>query len=313
MARSKSSLQIRLEYYPVRALWYFLARIPFKTGASLMLGLLKLILFFMPKRRALVRANLQESFPHFSSAERARIMRESFRHVAMTIAFFPRIPRTNLRETKGLLAWDGLHYIDQALTRGKGVLLLTAHYGCWEILAPFLMTRYPGSACVGRPLDNPWLDRMVNEVRTSGGGQVIPKNQLTRDGLKVLKQNRLLGILVDQNFAPGGIFVDFFGRLAATTPILAILAKRSGAVVIPTRSRWDRDRLRLTFEAPLILSPNPNQEEAIAEDTAAMTQVIERWVREDPGQWFWLHNRWKRRPRAGDMIYRPTTGLRRSE
>jgi KDO2-lipid IV(A) lauroyltransferase len=111
-----------------------------------------------------------------------------------------------------------------------------------------------------------------------------------------MKQNGVLGILVDQNFAAEGVFVNFLGKLASTTPLVSILARRTGAIVLPVHNHWDGRHLRIIWEKPMPLSREADVKRAIQEDTQTMTDYVERWIREDPGQWLWMHNRWKRQP-----------------
>jgi KDO2-lipid IV(A) lauroyltransferase len=174
--------------------------------------------------------------------------------------------------------------------------------GCWEIMSSYVMHQGIDVAAVYRPLDNPKIDALVTHLRCSAGGFMIDRRKVIREGLRFLRANGLLGVLIDQNFAGGGVFVDFFGRLAATTPLVSILARRTGSVVLPMHNWWEGDVLHLKWDPPFELSRRPDTDAAIAEDTQRMTTVVEGWIREKPGQWLWLHNRWKRQPQPGERI-----------
>src|SRR4029077_1781674 len=137
---------------------------------------------------------------------------------------------------------------------------------------------------------------LVNRIRSVGTGLFIPKRDVLKQGIRILKKNGILGIITDQNFAPGGVFVPFLGRLAATTPIVPILARRTGAAIVPVHCEWQGRKTVIHVEPPIALSQNAHPEEAIAEDTLRISEVMERWIRRDPANWLWLHNRWKRQP-----------------
>ncbi|MFA5976361.1 MAG: lysophospholipid acyltransferase family protein [Elusimicrobiota bacterium] len=303
MARSKSSFQIGLEYYPVKAIFQLIAALPSCWAEVLCHRMLRLLLFFLRKRRSLVDGNIAASFPDLSLLERQHLLDNSLGYLAKGITVFVRIPRWKNLNPPWLIPHNP-HYLEEALARGQGVLCFTAHFGCWEMMANDVLKRFPHVAIAYRSLDNPRLDRLVADVRSSRGGFLIPRQHLLRQGIRLLKANGILGILIDQNYAPGGVFVDFFGRLAATVPVTSILARRTGATVLPVHNRWIGEELHIFWEAPFELSTQTDSRQAVAEDTAVMTQTVERWVREDPAQWLWLHNRWKRQPKEGEQIFR---------
>jgi KDO2-lipid IV(A) lauroyltransferase len=257
----------------------------------------------MSKRRRLVLEQVRDSFPDRTALEQESIFRKSIACLADGVAMFARINRMSDEELYGLVDIQGGEYIDAAFSRGHGVITFSAHYGCWELMAAFLTKRFPRLAMLVRPLDNPRLDAMVAGVRASRGGMVIDSRRVFKDGVRHIRANGFLGILVDQNFHKGGVFVDFLGRPAATSTLVPILARRTGCPVIPIHNFWRDGKLHIVSEPPMTLSSNPDSSQAIAEDTQRMTAIVERWVREDPTQWLWLHRRWKRRPLPGEQVY----------
>lgn len=300
VARSKSTFQIQLEYLPLRGLVAVLRIIPLVWSRWFFKTLLNIVLFFMPKRRALVRNNLALSFPELDTQSRRRIADESNDNFARGLSVFIHIPRLCRKGMDDIVETEGFHHIEEAFKKGKGMITFTAHYGCWEMMAIHVTRFYPLIAMVVRPLDNPRLDQWVTAIRSSGGGRVIPSRQIFKEGLSLLRKNGILGILIDQNFNRDGVFVDFFGRPASTTPVVSVLARRTGCAVLPMHNYWDGNKIRIVCEGPLPLSQNPDLNQALTEDTQQMTHIAEGWIRQDPGQWFWLHNRWKRQPQAGE-------------
>ncbi len=304
VARSKSPLQIRLEYYPLRGIFALLHHLPLAWGTHLSEAVLSLLLLFVPKRRRILRQNLALCFPERTPPQREAIAQEMLHTLARSVAVFSHQKDLLKAGADKLIETEGFEHLDAALKRGHGAITFTAHYGCWEIMAGYVCTLYPRIAMVTRPLDNPLLEELVSGVRASGGGGVFPSHDIFKQGLRLLRRNGILGILIDQNFYKGGVFVDFFGRPAATTSVVSLLARRTDCAVLPMHNRWEKDRLKIICEPPVALSTNADAEAAMMEDTQKMTKIVETWIREDPGQWLWLHNRWKRQPQAGEAVWR---------
>jgi Kdo2-lipid IVA lauroyltransferase/acyltransferase len=306
MARTKPNWLINLEYYPLRGLFSLLNALPEAPSEALSRALVRGVFALLPRRRKLMDDNLAASFPGMSAAERKRIARESLDNLARGIFMFPRMPRFGAKEWAAHMELQGLEHLEKALAGGKGALSFTAHFGCWEAIATYMPLRAPESSLVVRPLDNPKLDHLVSQVRACNGGRIVSKRNLYKEGIRTLRGNHWLGLLIDQNFSPGNLFVDFFGRPAATTSIVSVLARRTGAPVLPIHNEWDGEKMRIILEPPLALSQHPDPVRALAEDTQAMTRIIEGWIRKKPGQWLWMHNRWKRRPQPGEFVLPPS-------
>lgn len=296
MARRKNTLTLYAEYLPLRALLAFLGWLPLAGSKLFCRRLIHGILFFFGRRRRLVDLQMAFCFPAMSPQKRQEVAGHAFDTLGDGLATFAKIAQWGPEEMKKQVDILGFEHLDEALKKGKGAITFTAHYGCWELMATYVTRFYPKVAMVVRPLDNPKLDALVKSVRESSGGSVIDSKRVFTEGTALLRGNGILGTLVDQNFHKGGVFVDFFGRPAATNTLTAILARRTGCILLPMHNIWVGDRIRIICEPPLALSRNPNSKEAIWEDTQAMARIVERWVREDPASWLWLHNRWKRQP-----------------
>lgn len=303
MARHKSPLQINLEYAFVQGLFGLLRTLPLGWGITLCRGLLKVILGVQPRRRRILAENIATCFPEKTPAQRQAIAEESIDTVAKGVAYFPRLSDLFKEDVSSWLRMEGFEYPKEALKQGKGVILFTAHYGCWEAM-PLCFNRFLAqTSAVARPLDNPKLDELVTSVRSATGAKVVVQHQVIKQGLRNLRNNEILGFLIDQNFYKGGIFIDFFGRPASSTTIVSVLARRTGAAVIPVHTLWKGDKLHIIMEPQITLSENPDPEMAAAEDTQKMAKIMEGWIQKVPGQWLWLHNRWKRKPALGDYVY----------
>jgi KDO2-lipid IV(A) lauroyltransferase len=292
-----------LEYYPLRVCLALLQALPYAWSFFLSRSVILLILAVMPKRRRLIAEQVRLSFPDLSPSEQAAIVNNSVANLAKGMTVFARIPSMSWEKMKSMVEIEGFEHIEEAFKQKKGMITFTAHYGCWELMAIYVTHLYPEIAMVVRPLDNPLLDILVSKIRGSGGGGVIDSRKVLKEGIRLLRSNGILGVLIDQNFYKGGVFVNFFGRPAATNTLVPILARRTGCAVLPMHNVWDGDKIRIICEAPVPLSQNPDPATAIGEDTLKLTSYVERWIREDPGQWFWLHNRWKRQTLPDEPVF----------
>lgn len=248
----------------------------------------------LPGRRAVALENLARAFPERAAAELARIGRDSFRHLGMSFVescvFFFRPPARLLSR----VAVDGAHNMEAADALGRGMLLLTAHYGNWELLAAsHALTRFPLSV-VMRPLDSPAFDPILERFRLRSGVELITKRRALPDIVDALRRRRMVGILLDQNASRReGVFVPFFGVPASTSKGMALIALRTGAPVLPVFIRRQPDGRHVVQAGAPVPVPPDGDVEAF---TRAFNEAIEEAIRRAPEQWFWLHRRWKTRP-----------------
>lgn len=297
----------RLEYVGLALLLAVLRWLPRRWARAAGAGLGRLGYWFHRRWREVGRINLRLAFPERSQAERERILRASFRHLGWTLAEFARLPRYTARNIEEIIVCDGLEHYQQGAAGGKGVLFLTAHLGAWELSSFAHSLRGYPLAYVNRPLDNPWLDRLINRYRCLGGNVAIDRRHAARTILDRLRQRGDVGALMDQNVVEGdgNVFVDFFGVAASTTAGPARLALHSGAAVVPGFALWDQERgkYRLRFQPPLEVVRTGEAERDVAENTARFNQVIEETIRRYPEQWLWIHRRWSTRPPGEPPIY----------
>jgi len=214
--------------------------------------------------------------------------------------YFSRFGTRNRRNIGEWIEYEGFEHYLEAKSRGRGVLFATGHLGNWELsaFAHALMTE-PMNVVV-RPLDNPLLDNLVKGYRTGSGNKILDKQDFLRGILKALGNNEPVGILIDQNTLPeSGSFVDFFGIAACTGTTFAKLAHKTGAAVIPGYALWDgkKGKYVLRFDPVFEMSGD------VVGDTARLTKHFEGVIRREPGQWLWLHRRWKTRPEGEAGLY----------
>ncbi len=252
----------------------------------------------MRRYRDVARANLRRAYPEWPEAKVEATARESFRHLGtMLVEFFLRQPRITDAEVDAAVRFEGQAHYEAALARGKGVLLVTAHYGNWEMMGPRLHRAGYQVNAISRTADDPGIERMIESIRTRCGLRQIPREQAARQGLAALRRNEILAILLDQNTVSGGIFVPFFGYPASTAVGPAVFALKTGAALVPTFCIREADGTHTMRAWPPIYPESTGDRDAdIRQLTAEVTGVIEAQIRERPELWFWLHNRWKLQP-----------------
>jgi KDO2-lipid IV(A) lauroyltransferase len=250
--------------------------------------------------------NLAMVFPETTEAERGRILRGVFTSLGRQLAELCQFPKYTAENIDEVVAYDGLENYERAYAGGKGVLFLTAHFGGWELSAFAHSLHGHWLHVVMRPMDNEYLDRLLQHYRSMHGNKPVAKDDFVRGLLAAMKAGETVGILMDTNMTPPqGIFVDFFGIPACTASGLARIALRTDAAVVPGFTIWDAalGKYRLRFDPALQLIRTGHLEADIAANTQMFTKVIEDYVRKYPDQWLWVHRRWKTRPEGQPPLY----------
>ncbi len=245
--------------------------------------------------------NLRRAFPDWTEARARRVAHGVYKHFACVLLDLLWLSGRTRDEVRALVATEGVENIARARAAGRGYLFVCAHFGSWEVqgVAHPLDSGHP-IGVVARPLDNDRLDRRLVAVRRMTGNTVIYKQRALVQVMRSLRAGGGIAFLIDQNVSEDdGIFVDFFGRPAATTTVTAALAVKTGCALVPCYAVLEPDgRYRSVYEPPIEWTPSGDRERDIATLTQRMTKVLEGWIRERPEQWLWVHRRWKTQPRG---------------
>jgi KDO2-lipid IV(A) lauroyltransferase len=296
----------KLEY---AAAWPFikiLGAMPRPLSRAFAIGISQAVYLLHFRLRQVGMRNLAMVFPEKSEAERARILRGVFASLGRQLAELCQFPKYTPENIDEVVTYDGLENYERAYARRKGVLFLTAHFGGWELSAFAHSLHGHWLHIVMRPMDNQYLDRLLQNYRTMHGNKTVAKDDFVRGLLAAMKAGETVGILMDTNMTPPqGIFVDFFGIPACTASGLARIALRTDAAVVPGFTIWDPAlrKYRLRFDPALELIRSGDLEADIAANTQLFTRVIEEYVRKYPDQWLWVHRRWKTRPDGQAPLY----------
>ncbi len=284
----------RLEYFVVRLLIAMVRVTPDRLvrGCGVVIGLA----FYAADRthRRIAHQNLATAFPVRGAGERRAIARAAFTHFGRLLMELLKFSTLSPEQMAARVEFDGAERARAAYARGKGVVFVTGHFGYWELQALVHAARIEPVAVLGRSLDNPYLNRLLEQIRQRTGNTVIYRRGTFRRVLRTLQAGRGVAVLIDQHImSRDAIYVDFFEQPAATTSAVAALALRTGAVVVPVFALpAGAGRYRMVYEPP-VDPPRTASAEAIREFTQRCTAVLETYVRRYPELWLWMHRRWR--------------------
>lgn len=249
------------------------------------------------RHRRIVRRNLQFAYPDWSQDRIRQLSRRIFQNIGVTflemchMAFFSR------EDVLGKVRIRGEENLLNAANGTKGVIMITAHLGNWEMAAIFVCCYLQEPVVsVAKQLRPGVLDKCIQKYRSRFGNIILDKKGALPGMVRMLRQGKILGILIDQETRKSeGVKVDLFSKAAYTTPAAALLAQRYGYPVLPGFCIREADGgLTLVVEPPLSLQKTANSRADLQKNTQVMTDAIEKAIREYPEQWFWFHKRWKR-------------------
>ena len=292
----------RLEYLAVRAAASVVKPISMARARAWGAALGRLAYRLDSRHRKVALDNLAAAFPGRSQAEREAIARGVFEHFGSVVLELLKVATMTPGDLLALCETEGDEHCWKALEPQKGVICFTGHFGYWEVQAVASAAKFMPISVLARRLDNPHLHRMLEDIRGMTGNQVIYRHGAIRRILRELAANRAIAMLIDQHLQRDAIFVHFFNRPAATTSALAVLALRTGAVVLPVFAMpLPGGRYKLIYERP-VEPPREDSPDAIQEFTQRCSDVLEMYVRRHPELWLWMHRRWRddedRRARA---------------
>jgi KDO2-lipid IV(A) lauroyltransferase len=293
----------RLEYALVRLLLSVVRIMPDRLvrGCGTLLGLA----FYTLDRthRRIAQRNLAAAFPQRPVTERRAIARRAFVHFGRLMTELLKFATLSPSAMLARVEIDGEERARSAYAHGHGVVFFSGHFGFWELQALVHALRVEPVAVLGRALDNPFLNRLLEQIRQRTGNTVIYRKSTIRRIMRTLHAGRGVAVLIDQHImSPDAIYVDFFERPAATTPAIAALALRTGAPVVPVFALpLGGGRYRMIYEHP-VEPPNADAEGAVRDFTQRCTDVLEMYVRRHPDLWLWMHRRWRDEGRPGEAV-----------
>jgi KDO2-lipid IV(A) lauroyltransferase len=258
------------------------------------------------KHRHRALDNLRASFPNMPEKQIDAIAERSMQHfieLVMDVLYTTRL--IHLESWYNHVRLVNMADALRVLLRGQGAIVLTGHYGNWEILGYTLATLGFETYSVARPIDNPQIDAWLLGVRERRGQIILSKRGVTTTALDVLQKKGVLGFIADQNAGPKGMFVPFFGRLASTYKSIGLLAIEHNVPVVVGYARrrnglfsFDMGIQDIIYPEDWKNYPRDQYKDELHYLTSRYTKGIEDFVRDDPTQYLWIHRRWKTRPKG---------------
>lgn len=305
----KSIFQVKAEYYAFSVAMGTLSIMPrfAALAACRLLGRAAYHSLSGPRRTGV--RNLELAFPDMPDAERQRVIRGTFENLGRVVAEMSQLHKATPATFEKIVDFkidDESREVFARNREGRGVLLITGHFGNWEMMAAAFALLHKPQAFLARPLDNPLIDELTAAIRTRHGNRQIDKTHSAMTGIKILRGGGMLGILADVNAHPKeGVFVPFFGVDACTPSGAAMIALRSDALLLPTFCVWDAaaGRYKMIYGKAMEPVRTGDRKRDVVETTAAYTAEIERMIRMYPDQWMWIHKRWKTRRPGEAKIY----------
>ncbi len=285
-----------LVYFVVRVAICLVQAMRVETAARLARGMAWVFAQVLRIRATVVDDNLAHAFPHLSAPSRRALARRMWEHLFLLVVEVAQTPRkvreTNWRDFVSLRNSDTMVRL---LLSDRPTLIITAHFGNFEVAGYVLGILGFPTYTVARTLDNPYLDRFVNRFRSGTGARIVPKTGGYDQIVEVLGRGEAMAFLADQYAGEKGCWVEFFGRPASAHKAIALLALEHDApVAIAAASRLDRP-MRFEVDVPAWIDPRETGADVgtIRDLTQWYTSQLEEAIRRAPEQYWWLHRRWK--------------------
>ncbi|MBW2363611.1 MAG: lysophospholipid acyltransferase family protein [Deltaproteobacteria bacterium] len=256
----------------------------------------------------LVAGERKKTIRHLSMAlgdekslkEIKEIARKVFIHFGIAAVDMIRLPIYIKKDILDRLVFsEGFHHLENALSKGKGVIVLTGHFGNWEIGGAWLAQKGVPFKVVGTPLYDPRLDEILVNGRNRAGYKNIARSTGTREIIRSLKNNSVLALLVDLDTKVEGVFVNFFNKPAHTATGPVILSQKYSSPIVPVFIRLCDDLTYcVSFEKEIDLVNTGCEKDDLIANTQKLSDIYEKVIRQYPEQWIWMHERWKKQPSA---------------
>lgn len=288
-------MQNQIEYFFFRILLSFIRLFPFGTVQRMGSAFGALMYSIFGLRKHLVLDNLRRAYPEKSPSELDAIAKGSFRN--LFTAYFEILFIDRLREDdfRRMISFPEIDRMKALYERGKGLIILTGHFGNWELCAlgvPLLLPKK--YTVIVQKQRNPYINNFMTGMRSRFGSKLVVMERALRESLRALSNNEGIALIADQSGPESGIYADFFGRPASTHQGPAVFQVRSGApMILVVLIREGREKFRIEMTEIDTESLTGTDEEKMKELTQRHVTALERYIRLYPDHWLWMHKRWK--------------------
>ena len=290
--KKNKTIQHHLEYYALNVTMFFLHLFPMNFSKKIGLILAEIAFVLIPIRKKEIISSLTKSFPEKNQKEVLKIAKDVYKQFVITMVEIIYFPKMSRKELKSFVNFENIYLVEEALKKGKGAIMLSAHYGNWELLAISFAQRYPLSVVVAQQ-ENLLVDKMIDDIRSGKGYNTIYKDKAPIGVLRALRKNEFVAILADQDAGSQGVFVTYFFQKASTAKGPAVFALRAQCqIIVSFCIRQPDGRYVATFEE-IELPEDIDNEKNIEIIMTKYSRLLEKNVRAHPSYWFWFHRRWK--------------------
>ena len=291
MGKNKK-IQHYIEYISLKMLISFLHLFSTNTAKKIGFFLADVAFVFVPIRKKHIIDSLTKSFPAKSEQEIKKIAKDVYKQFVCTVVEIIFVSKMTDKQIKDIVNFENIYLIEQALKKGKGGVIMSAHFGNWEMLALSFAKRYPLSVIVAKQ-ENPYFDNIINGIRSTRGYKTIYKEFAPLGVLKALKRNEFVAILADQHAGVQGVYTPFFYREVSTPKGPAVFALRAKCPLYTGFcARQPDGRYVVTFEE-IPLPDTGDDEKNIEIVMTEYNKILQRHIEKNPSFWFWFHRRWK--------------------
>ncbi len=297
MAKQKNKIQAAVELGLVKALIAILGVLPFRTARRFggRLGVFFHDVVGIRVKHA--RAELLRAFPDKTEQWAARTVRQVYRHFGMVAVEQVLMPKMNpIIENYVHVDQASIERLREVHAKNRGIFMVSCHMGNWENIMGLMIKKGYKITGVSANQANEGIDALLDRNREAVGVEVMKRGEAASGIVRAVKNNKIIATMLDQDAGSEGVFVPFFGRLASTSRGVATITLRLNAIVMLMKTwRDENDDIQVRLLDMDYVSTGDFQEDVVGM-TTVMTANIEQWIRERPGQWLWLHRRWKTRP-----------------
>ncbi|MBN1997462.1 lysophospholipid acyltransferase family protein [candidate division KSB1 bacterium] len=293
------NIQNYIEFFIVYIIAFFVRLLPRLCAAAFGRGLGLFIYYIIPIRKKVTLDNLSVSFPEKSTKNIRQIARRAYINFALNIIDFIRLPKASPNFFKKNVIFINAELFSRAHRGGKGAILLTGHFGNWELMAAAICNLGYSISAIVKEQRNKLVDKMINDIRKKNGVETLFLGMAIRNILRTLARNQFIALVADQDARKEGIFVDFLGRPSSTATGPAIFALKTGApIIFGTAVREKNGKHTIYLQEINYSDLNGISEKNIRILTQRHATVLEKSVRSWPDHWFWMHKRWKTKPKV---------------
>ncbi len=288
-------MQNHIEYFFFRLAYLFIRLFSFKNVQRLGSGFGGFIFSVIGIRKKLLLDNLRHAFPEKTEEEIIMIAKASFQNLIMAYFEILYLDKLTAEQIRRYISFPEREKIKSFLESGKGLIVLTGHYGNWELCALAVSVHVPAKyTIIVQKQRNPFVNDFITSMRSRFGTKLILMEHALRDSLRALSQNEIVALIADQSGPESGIYAKFFGRPASTHQGPAVFQLRSGAPMIMVMLvREGLSKFKIELEEIDTTNLTGTTEEKMIELTQRHVSVLEKYIRLHPEQWLWMHKRWK--------------------